>query len=48
VPAQVVRRRFRAGLDNFRSRYQALVDSWAMYDASVDPPLLVAEGSRSR
>jgi predicted ABC-type ATPase len=34
VPADVVRRRFRAGLKNFFSIYRQRVDSWQMYDRS--------------
>ena len=42
VPEAVIRRRFDAGRANFESVYRGLVDSWSMYDASFDPPLLLA------
>lgn len=36
VPEAVVRRRFAAGLTNFKARYQQAVDSWALYDNTGD------------
>ena len=45
VPAEVVVRRFAAGRRNFERVYQPLVDGWALYDNSGDPPVLIkAEG----
>src|SRR6185437_6085102 len=38
VPEAVIRRRFRAGLRNFRDIYCKLVDSWVLFDNSVQPP----------
>lgn len=48
VPEEVVRRRFLAGRANFEFVYRELVDSWAMYDASHEPPVLLADGGRRR
>ena len=47
VPAPVVRRRFKAGLRNFRSTYNKLVDEWALYDNSGERPILLEEGANS-
>ena len=44
VPAEVVRRRFRAGLKNFFSIYRRRVDSWQMYDHSGLGHRLIASG----
>ena len=41
VPADVIRRRFVAGKENFDLRYAPAVDSWALYDNSGAPPLLL-------
>ena len=34
IPEGIVRRRFDAGLANFRSVYAPLVDAWVLYDNS--------------
>ncbi len=48
VPAEVVRRRFGAGLKNFFSVYRQRVDSWQMFDNSgLGGPRLVASGRSS-
>jgi len=44
VPEAVVRRRFDAGLRNFRDIYSRLVDSWALYDNSGRTPRLIDTG----
>jgi predicted ABC-type ATPase len=44
VPEAIVRRRFDAGLRNFRVLYQGLVDSWVLYDNSGPTPRLLALG----
>lgn len=44
VPNEVLRRRFRKGLENFHTIYSSMVDSWLLYDASQWPPVLIAEG----
>ena len=38
VPEHVVRRRFHAGLRNFESIYQDLVNDWAIYDNQGNVP----------
>jgi hypothetical protein len=37
----VIRRRFKAGLENFQNEYRNLVDSWAFYDSYHRPPKLL-------
>jgi predicted ABC-type ATPase len=45
VPAEVVRRRYAAGLRNFFRLYQPLCTVWRFYDASgLGPPRLLAAG----
>lgn len=44
VPEEVIRRRFHAGLRNFRQEYQPLVDEWVLYDNSGDEPIRLDEG----
>ena len=45
VPEEVVRRRFRAGLENFFDLYRPLCATWRLYDnSSAGPPRLVAFG----
>ena len=44
VPETVVRRRFDAGLRNFKTLYQGLVNSWVLYDNSGPTPRLLAAG----
>lgn len=48
VPAETVRRRYRAGLRNFFSLYAQLASAWRLYDSSGPVPRLVAEGLESR
>lgn len=47
VPEPVIRRRFAAGLQNFRAVYQSLVDEWALYDNSGEIPRLIEEQVRA-
>jgi predicted ABC-type ATPase len=47
VPEDVIRRRFHAGLRNFRQVYPPLVDEWVLYDNSGDEPVRLEEGYRS-
>jgi predicted ABC-type ATPase len=47
VPADVIRRRYRAGLRSFFRLYRPLATSWSMYDNSGEIPRLIAQGSRS-
>ena len=44
VPAEVVRRRFHAGMRNFQLIYRDLVDTWDLYDASTHVPQLIDYG----
>ncbi len=41
IPEDVIRRRFKAGLDNFHERYSKVVNSWAFYDNSGLQPQLI-------
>ena len=44
VPEDAIRRRFNAGLDNFRRLYRPLADAWALYDNSAAQPVLLEWG----
>jgi predicted ABC-type ATPase len=44
VPAATVRRRFTAGLRNFRNVYRPKVDYWQWFDNSGDDAVLRDEG----
>ncbi|MEX2187879.1 MAG: zeta toxin family protein [Pirellulales bacterium] len=44
VPLDVIRRRFRAGWDNYESLYRPLADRWELYDNSGDAPKLLDWG----
>ena len=44
VPETVVRRRFDAGLRNFKALYQGLVNSWVLYDNSGPTHRFLAAG----
>lgn len=46
VQEPVVRRRFAAGLRNFETIYQSIVDEWAIYDNSSKIPMLIEEGRK--
>lgn len=47
IPLETIRRRYKSGALNFFSHYQALADTWGVYDNSVYlDPLLVATGGR--
>lgn len=39
VPEAVIRRRFDAGLENFRQHYMRAVDDWVLYDNTDDEPV---------
>jgi predicted ABC-type ATPase len=41
IPENVIRRRFKAGLENFNEHYSKVVDSWAFYDSSGMRPRLI-------
>lgn len=44
IPEDVIRRRFKAGRENFEQRYRTAVDSWALYDNAGDEPALIEWG----
>ena len=44
IPIATIRRRFVAGLKNFREVYQARVDFWQWFDNSGPAPQLREEG----
>jgi predicted ABC-type ATPase len=47
VPAEVVRRRYAAGLQNLFQLHMPLVDSWQLFDNSEGPhPVPIAAGDR--
>lgn len=41
IPEAVIRRRFDAGMDNFKNLYAPRVDSWALYDNAGTVPALI-------
>ena len=41
IPEDVIRRRFKSGLDNFHMRYSKVVNSWALFDSYHRPPKLI-------
>ena len=41
IPEEIIRRRFAAGLINFRNKYRTIVDVWALYDGTLTPPKLI-------
>ena len=41
IPEQILRRRFKTGLENFHERYRKVVDSWAFFDSSGPEPKLL-------
>jgi len=48
VPEETVRRRYTAGLANFRSLYRPLADAWIVYDnTSQDGPRPIASGRQA-
>ena len=44
IPANVIRRRFTAGLRNLEKYYKPAVDAWARYDSVNESPLLLEWG----
>jgi len=43
VPADTIRRRYRAGLRNFFTLYRPVASTWRFYDASGREPRLIAQ-----
>lgn len=46
VPEPVIRRRFAAGLRNFRDHYQRAVDDWVLYDNTGTEPAILEWGEQ--
>jgi predicted ABC-type ATPase len=44
IPAEVIRRRFTAGLHNLENTYKSAVDTWAKYDNVGERPTLLGWG----
>ena len=44
IPEAVIRRRFDAGIENFNSLYNPLVNDWFLYDNQYRQPTLLAQG----
>ena len=44
MPENVIRRRFAAGLENFRQHYKGAVDDWILYDNSEGEPVALEWG----
>jgi predicted ABC-type ATPase len=44
IAEEVIRRRYRAGWDNFHHLYKPLVNAWALYDNSGAVPKLIDQG----
>ncbi|EGQ62703.1 hypothetical protein GGI1_14501 [Acidithiobacillus sp. GGI-221] len=44
MPEAVIRRRYAAGLRNFRDIYRDSVDDWMLFDNSGEEPLLAEWG----
>jgi predicted ABC-type ATPase len=47
IPEEVIRRRFAAGLSNFKEHYRSIVNAWALYDNSGDEPNLIECGEHN-
>ena len=47
IPEPVIRRRFAAGLENFRKHYQGAVNDWALHDNTGAEPVLLDWGEKS-
>ncbi|MGA3067523.1 MAG: zeta toxin family protein [Tepidisphaeraceae bacterium] len=46
VPQDVIRRRFDAGLRNFKAVYRRIVSDWVFYDNSGPAPRVIATGDK--
>lgn len=44
IPEATIRRRFKAGLNNFHQLYTPLANSWSLYDNSGDQAKLISRG----
>jgi predicted ABC-type ATPase len=46
IPEDVIRRRFKAGLENFHGPHSKVVNSWALFDSYHRPPKLIDWSSK--
>jgi predicted ABC-type ATPase len=46
VPEDVVRRRFKRGIENLFTIYRPLIDRWILYDNSFGSPVLIAKETK--
>ena len=46
IPIETIRRRFSRGWNYLKNDYIGIVDEWAIYDASVTPPLMVESSNQ--
>jgi predicted ABC-type ATPase len=46
IPSEVVKRRYKRGIQNFHDLYRELVDAWLLFDNSDETPELIAKGDR--
>lgn len=44
IPEATIRRRFKAGLENFHQIYRPLANAWTLYDNSGNEPKLITRG----
>ena len=44
IPESVIRRRFDAGIENFRALYKPVVNDWFLYDNQYHQPTMLARG----
>lgn len=42
IPTDVVIRRYKRSLDNFKTLYSPIADNWILYDNSGEEPILIA------
>lgn len=45
IPADIIRRRYQAGMDNLFRIYIPCVDYWMLADNTASPRIIVAEGA---
>jgi predicted ABC-type ATPase len=48
IDEEIIKRRYRRGIQNFFNLYLPLADEWSCYDNSSDGPLLVASGGLAK
>ena len=46
IPEATIRRRFKAGLNNFQKIYKELADNWALYDNSGEQPIIIERDAK--